>query len=170
MAVNVEKKGELLDTLRERLKERIYAAITMLAVVVGLAQNPHTGHWTAAAYVTATAVGLWLATLVADVQSHRVVHQRFPARAEARHMLYVSSPLLSSAAGPLVMDALSATGALDLDVALWIAAGVGVAGLAAWGFEGGRRMGGGLLASSLAAVVDAVIGVGVVGVKLLAGH
>ncbi|MFF1394931.1 hypothetical protein ACFVZD_14080 [Streptomyces sp. NPDC058287] len=68
MAVNVEKKGELLDTLRERLKERIYAAITMLAVVVGLAQNPHTGHWTAAAYVTATAVGLWLATLVADVQ------------------------------------------------------------------------------------------------------
>ncbi|WP_406109425.1 hypothetical protein OG698_41935 [Streptomyces sp. NBC_01003] len=170
MAVNVEKKGELLNTLRERLKERIYAAITMLAVVVGLAQSPHAEHWTAAAYVTGTAVGLWLATLVADVQAHRVVHKRFPGRAEVRHMLYVSSPLLSSAAGPLAMDALSAAGALDLDTALWIAAGAGIAGIAAWGFEGGRRMGGGLLASSLAAALDAVIGAGVVGVKLLAGH
>lgn len=170
MAANVEKKGELLNTLRERLKERIYAAITMLAVVVGLAQSSHAEHWTTAAYVTGTAVGLWLATLVADVQAHRVVHKRFPGRAEVRHMLYVSSPLLSSAAGPLAMDALSAAGALDLDTALWIAAGAGIAGIAAWGFEGGRRMGGGLLASSLAAAVDAVIGAGVVGVKLLAGH
>ncbi|MFD3474606.1 hypothetical protein [Streptomyces sp. NPDC058695] len=170
MAAHVEKKGELLDTQRERLKERIYAAITMLAVVVGLAQSPHAEHWTAAAYVTGTAVGLWLATLVADVQAHRVVHKRFPGRADMRHMLYVSSPLLSSAAGPLAMDALSAAGALDLDTALWIAAGAGIAGIAAWGFEGGRRMGGGLLASSLAAAVDAVIGAGVVGVKLLAGH
>ncbi|MFF2503713.1 hypothetical protein ACFVTY_10120 [Streptomyces sp. NPDC058067] len=170
MAGDAEKKGELLDTLRERLKERIYAAITMVAVVVGLAQNPHTEHWTAAVYVAGTAVGLWLATLVADVQSHRVVHKRFPGRAEVRHMLYVTSPLLSSAAGPLLMDALSAAGALHLSTALWTAVGADIAGLAAWGYAGGRRMGGGLLVSCLAAVVDAAIGVGVVGVKLVAGH
>jgi len=170
MAGHAEKSGELLDTLRERLKERIYAAITMLAVVVGLAQNAHTEHWTAAVYVTGTAVGLWLATLVADVQSHRVVHKRFPSRTEVRHMLYVTSPLLSSAVGPLLMDGLSAAGALDLNTALWTAVGADIAALAAWGFAGGRRMGGGVLASCLAALLDAAIGIGVVSVKLVAGH
>ncbi|MFJ6940237.1 hypothetical protein [Streptomyces sp. NPDC101132] len=161
---------EMLEALRERLKERIYAAITMLAVVVGLAQNPHTGHATAAVYVTCTAVGLWLATLVADAQAHRVVHQRLPDRREVRHFLFVSSPLLGSALGPLVMVALSAAGALGLETALWVAVGVDVASLAAWGYTGGRRMGGGLLVSALAGLVDAAIGLGVVTVKLVAGH
>ncbi|WP_257004234.1 hypothetical protein, partial [Streptomyces sp. SA15] len=116
--------------------------ITMLAVMVGLAQNVHTRHSTAALYVTGTAVGLWLATLVADMQAHRVVHQRLANRREVRHLLFVSSPLLSCAAGPLLMIALSAGGALGLSTALWIAVGVDVASMAVWGFAGGRRMGG----------------------------
>ncbi|MFC0843012.1 hypothetical protein ACFH04_04540 [Streptomyces noboritoensis] len=161
---------QVLEALRERLKERIYAAITMLAVVVALAQNPHTRHSTAATYVLGTAVGLWLATLVADAQAHRVVHQRLPSRREVRHMLFVSSPLLSCAVGPLLMTGLSAAGALDLTDALWVAVGVDVASLAAWGFASGRRMGGGALLSFVAGLTDAAIGLGVVMVKVVTGH
>lgn len=159
-----------LEALGERLKERIYAAITMLAVVVALAQNPHTRHSTAATYVVGTAVGLWLATLVADVQAHRVVHQRLPDRREAQHLLFVSSPLLSCAAGPLLMTGLSAVGALGLTNALWTAVGVDVASLAVWGFVSGRRMGGGVLLSAAAGLGDAAIGLGVVMVKVVTGH
>ncbi|WP_327350604.1 hypothetical protein [Streptomyces sp. NBC_01304] len=162
--------SQRLDALGERLKERIYAAITMLAVSVGLAQNAETRHGTAALYVSGTALGLWLATLVADAQAHRAVQQRLPNRREVRQLLFVSSPLLSCAAGPLLMVALSAWGALDLTTALWIAVGVDVAALAAWGFAGGRRMGGGVLLSCVAGLLDAAIGLGVVMVKVVTGH
>ncbi|WP_328371126.1 hypothetical protein OG800_47225 [Streptomyces sp. NBC_00445] len=165
-----EPSAQKLEVLGERLKERIYAVITMLVVLVGLAQNTHTQHGTAAWYVTGTAVGLWLATLVADMQAHRVVHQRLANRREVRHLLFVSSPLLSCAVGPLLMIALSAVGALDLSTALWIAVGVDVASMAVWGFAGGLRMGGGVLPSCMAALLDAAIGSGVVMVKVIAGH
>ncbi|MCX4706653.1 hypothetical protein OG252_02045 [Streptomyces sp. NBC_01352] len=165
-----EPSAQKLEALGERLKERIYAVITMLAVMVGLAQNTHTRHSTAALYVTGTAVGLWLATLVADMQAHRVVHQRLANRREVRHLLFVSSPLLSCAAGPLLMIGLSAGGALGLSTALWIAVGVDVASMAVWGFTGGRRMGGGVLLSGVAGLMDAAIGSGVVMVKVITGH
>ncbi|MFL6111851.1 MAG: hypothetical protein ACJ786_10920 [Catenulispora sp.] len=165
-----EPSAHKLEVRRERLKERIYAVITMLAVVVGLAQNAHTGHSTAALYVTGTAVGLWLATLVADMQAHRVVHHRLANRREVRHLLFVSSPLLSCAAGPLLMIALSTGGDFDLSTALWIAVGVDVASMAVWGFLGGRRMGGGVLPSCVAGLLDVAIGSGVVMVKVITGH
>ncbi|MFE1955348.1 hypothetical protein ACFW9D_33305 [Streptomyces sp. NPDC059524] len=161
---------ERADVLRERLKERIYASLTLLAVLVGLAQNGHASHLGAAASVAVTALGLWLATLVADMQAHPVAHGRMPRLAEIRHTLFVSSPLLTSAAGPLLLIGLSALGALHLTTALWIAVGSEVASLAAWGCAGGLRTGAGPLGALVVGALNAVIGMGVVAVKLLAGH
>ncbi|MCQ4212614.1 hypothetical protein [Streptomyces longispororuber] len=161
---------ERADLLRERLKERIYASLTLLAVLVGLAQSGHPSHVGAAVSVTVTALGLWLATLVADLQAHPVAHGRFPRLPEIRHTLFTSSPLLTSAIGPLLLTGLSALGVMKLTTALWISVGSEVAALAAWGFTGGRRVGAGLLGSLISAALNAVIGVGVVSVKLLAGH
>lgn len=156
-------------TVAERLKERIYAAITMIAVVVGLSVG-HPGAAGAAATVVTTALGLWLAALVADQQAHRTVHRRFATGRELRRMLYVSSPLLSCAVGPLVMLALAAADVMALDTALALAAGVAVASLFAWGCVGGLRMGGGTVTALLAGFLDAVIGVAVALVKAAAGH
>ncbi|MEV3858242.1 hypothetical protein AB0J38_28465 [Streptomyces sp. NPDC050095] len=158
------------DVLRERFKERIYASLSLLAVLVGLAQGGHPTHVGAAVSVAVTALGLWLATLVADLQAHPVAHGRMPRLPEIRHTLFTSSPLLTSAAGPLLLIGLSAVGAPELTTALWISVGSEVAALAGWGFAGGRRVGAGLLGSSVAGVLNAVIGAGVVAVKLLAGH
>ncbi len=85
-------------------------------------------------------------------------------------MLYVSSPLLSCAAGPAVMITLAALDVLSLSAALTTAAGVGIASLFAWGCAGGLRMGGGVLLAVLAGLADAVIGVAVALVKAAAGH
>jgi hypothetical protein len=154
----------------ERLKERIYASLSLLAVLVGLAQGGHVTHTGAVVSVAVTAVGLWTATLVADLQAHPVTHGRRPGRRDLRHTLFTSSPLLSVAVGPLALIALSAAGALDLDTALWVSVGSEVASLAALGFVGGRRIGSGPLRALMTAVLNTVIGSGVVAVKLLAGH
>ncbi|MEG8275275.1 hypothetical protein [Streptomyces sp. AHA2] len=155
--------------LADRLKERIYATITMIAVVVGLSLG-EVGSLGALATVLTTALGLWLAAFVADQQAHRTVHRRFATGRELRRMLYVSSPLLSAAVGPAVLIGLAALDVLSLDTALSVAAGVAVVSLFLWGCLGGLRMGGGALTAIAAGVVDAAIGVAVALVKAAAGH
>ncbi len=117
-----------------------------------------------------TAVGLWLATLVADQQAHRVVHGRLATGAELRHMLWVGSPLLLSAVAPLILIASSALGVMELRTALYASAGVSVASLFGWGWYGGVRMGSGAAVAVLAGALDAAIGLAVALVKAAAGH
>ncbi|CAL9331822.1 hypothetical protein [Streptomyces sp. enrichment culture] len=152
-----------------RLKERIYATITMIAVVIGLSVS-NAGPRGAIATVLTTALALWLAAVVADQQAHRTVHRRYATGAELRRMLHVSSPLLSCAAGPAVTIALAALDVMSLNAALLTAAGVGVASLFVWGCVGGLRMGAGALAALVAGLVDAALGVAIALVKAAAGH
>ncbi|MFJ3922094.1 hypothetical protein [Streptomyces sp. NPDC090022] len=153
-----------------RLKERLYASITMISVVVGLAGATHTDAPAAAATVLTAAVGLWLAALVADQQAHRVVHGRLATGRDLRAMLLVSGPLLLSAVGPLILIAVAALDVMDLDTALLTAAGVNVATLFGWGWYGGIRMGAGTFLGLLAGALDAIIGTAVALVKSAAGH
>ncbi|MEV4787239.1 hypothetical protein [Streptomyces tuirus] len=161
--------GAEAGVLAERLKERIYATITMIAVVVGLSIGDVSALGALATVLT-TALGLWLAALVADQQAHRTVHRHLATGRELRRMLYVSSPLLSCAVGPSVLIALAALDVLTLHAALPAAAGVCVFSLFLWGCVGGLRMGGGVLAALVAGLVDAAIGVAVALVKAAAGH
>ncbi|MEV7419491.1 hypothetical protein [Streptomyces sp. NPDC089919] len=151
-----------------RLKERLYATITMISVVIGLAYAAHADAPGAAAAVGATSVGLWLASLVADEQAHRVVSGGRTSARELRRMLYVSSPLLLSAAGPLLLVGAAGLGLMTLHAALLTAAWVNVAGLFAWGCFGGLRMGGSAAAALLGGALDAAIGTAVALVKALA--
>ncbi|MFG2875575.1 hypothetical protein ACGFYU_11310 [Streptomyces sp. NPDC048337] len=153
-----------------RLKERLYATITMISVVIGLAGGTHLDAVGAAATVATASVGLWLAALVADQQAHRVTHGALARGRELRAMLFVSSPLLLSAVGPLILIGVSALGAMGLKTALLTAAGVNVATLFAWGCYGGIRMGGGTLFALLAGAIDAAIGTAVAVVKTATGH
>ncbi|MEU1782271.1 MULTISPECIES: hypothetical protein [Streptomyces] len=164
--------GQDLDhavLIASRLKERLYATITMIAVVVGLAHSGHAGPRGAAVSVAVTAVGLWLTSIVADGQAHRVMHGPEDSGRQLRQTLFVSSPLLLSAVGPLVLIALSALGAMELRTALLTAAGVSVGVLFAWGWYGGVRMGAHTAVALLAGVADAAIGTVVALVKA-AGH
>ncbi|WP_329316856.1 MULTISPECIES: hypothetical protein [unclassified Streptomyces] len=141
----------------------------MIAVVVGLAYSAHAQPGDVALSVAVTALGLWLASLVADGQAHRVVHRRGSDGRDLLEMLYVSSPLLLSAAGPLFLILLAALVVMSLHTALLTAAWVNVASLFTWGWFGGVRMGSGLVVSLLGGAVDAAIGTAVALVKA-AGH
>ncbi|MEV8100668.1 hypothetical protein [Kitasatospora sp. NPDC085879] len=164
-----ETQAERVDALTEQLKERIYATITMVAVVVGLSVVEDLTTWKAALAVCATAVGLWLASLVADEQAYRIVHRRMASGRALRRMLFVSSPLLLSAVGPLLLIGAAAVGLMALHTALLASVVVSVVALFVWGCVSGLRMGSGPFAAIVAGIVDAVIGLAVVLVKL-AGH
>ncbi|MEV6677430.1 hypothetical protein AB0N09_11265 [Streptomyces erythrochromogenes] len=169
-AAAADPPAEAAAAAAARLKERLYATITMISVVIGLGVSEQADAAGAAATVLTAAVGLWLAALVADQQAHRVVHGRIATGAELRHMLWVSSPLLLSAAGPLILIGACALGVMDLQTALYAAAGVSVAGLFGWGWYGGVRMGSGAALALLAGALDAGIGLAVALVKAAAGH
>ncbi|MFK0257076.1 hypothetical protein [Streptomyces sp. NPDC090445] len=153
-----------------RLKERLYATITMISVVIGLGASGHVDAVGAAATVITASVGLWLAALVADQQAHRVVHGALATGRELRSVLFVNSPLLLSAVGPLLLIGISALGVMALSTALVTAAAVNVATLFAWGCYGGIRMGSGTLFALVAGVIDAAIGTAVALVKAVASH
>ncbi|MDL5154874.1 hypothetical protein [Actinomycetospora termitidis] len=157
-----------VEVLGERLKERIYALLSVVAVTAGLALGDTHSAVAAAASVAATAAGLWLATVAADQQSHRVLYGRLARGHDLGHMLYVTSPLLTAAIGPLIMVGLAALGVLPLVTALWVSVGVDAAALFAWGLLAGRRMGAGLFPALVSGAVNLVIGGLVVAVKLLA--
>ncbi|MFH7594551.1 hypothetical protein WDV06_05520 [Streptomyces racemochromogenes] len=157
-------------TATAHLKERLYATITMISVVIGLAGTGHPDAAGAAATVGTAALGLWLAALVADQQAHRVTHGAIARGRDLRRMLFVSSPLLLSAVGPLLLIGASALGVMHLTTALYTAAGVNVATLFAWGCYSGIRMGGGTALALLAGAIDAAIGTAVAGVKAMTGH
>ncbi|MFE7563691.1 hypothetical protein [Kitasatospora sp. NPDC057500] len=154
----------------ERLKERVYATLTVMAVALGLAQAEHQSGASAAVAVAASALGLWLATVVADQQAHRVVFKASARGAELRRLFYVSSPLLAAAVGPLLLIGLSALGAMELTTALYGSAWLSAASLFVWGCVAGLRMGGGWSAAVVAGLLDLAVGLVVVLVKLVAGH
>lgn len=167
-----ERATEAGDTqlAKAQLKERLYATITMISVVIGLVGSGHVDALGAVATVVTASVGLWLASLVADQQAHRVMHGALARGRELRAMLFVSSPLLLSAAGPLFLIGVSALGVMGLETALITAAWVNVASLFAWGCYGGIRMGGGTVFALVAGAIDAAIGTAVALVKAAAGH
>ncbi|MYS22204.1 hypothetical protein GTW78_18920 [Streptomyces sp. SID4948] len=149
------------------VRERIYATLTMLAVVVALAAE-HVTALEAAVSVLATAVGVWLTGLVAEEQAYRAAHGRLAGKDELRRMLHVTSPLLNSAVGPLVMVGVSAVGLLALSTALYVSAGVDALSLFGWSYYSGMRMGAGIAASSVAGLINIGVGAGIIVVKLLA--
>ncbi|MET9608513.1 hypothetical protein ABZZ17_26260 [Streptomyces sp. NPDC006512] len=167
-----EPAADVMDTqtAAAHLKERLYATITMISVVIGLAGSGHVEALGAALTVVTASAGLWLASLVADQQAHRVTHGALARGRDLRAMLFVSSPLLLSAVGPLLLIGLAALGVMAVETALLTAAGVNVATLFAWGCYGGIRMGGGTAFALLAGGIDAAIGTAVAAVKAAAGH
>ena len=152
----------------EILRERIYATITLLAVVATLWQHPDEHKPLGAiGIIMGTVVALWLATLVAARISYTAVHghkvHNEPKYLEASK---AASGLLTPASAPIVFILLSMTGAFSLKVALLIGIVSLLASLFFFSVMSGSRVADSKIKLIVFSVMQTLIGVGIVLLKL----
>lgn len=157
------------DERAERLKERVYITFTALAVVLALRSHAESTTPGEAVVTLLIAVsGTLLAVLVADFVSHLAAHQAMPTRAELRHMIVVSVGAFGVLPVPLLLLGLAAADAWSLDRALRAATIALVASLVVIGYLAVRRVRMPVWQRVVVLGAEALLGVAVIGLELLA--
>lgn len=149
------------------LKERIYVAFAALAVTLGL-QRHHAEAPEAMITLAVTILGLLLAVFTADVVAHIVVHEHLMTRREFRVALLTSFGAVGSLAAPFAFLAVAALGVWSADAALRASAIALVAALIVIGWAAVRRLGLTWWQRLIALGAEALLGVAVVSLQLLA--
>jgi hypothetical protein len=161
------------DTLETRevraahLKERIYVAFASLAVVLGL-QRHHASAGEAILTLVVTILGLLLAVFVADVAAHIVVHERTMSRDELSVAVRTSFGAIGSLGAPLLFLGLAYAGVWSTDTALTASAIALVAALVVIGWAAVRRLRLAWWQRLIALGAEALLGIAVVSLQLLA--
>lgn len=117
-------EGLAPDEIRAHLKERIYGAFACLTTLLLLTR--HTGHgtaadaWRAALDVGLALLGLWAASLVAEVLAHLASHGEGLSRREWAQMAGATWQIVSAGVVPIFLLMLAALGVVAFDLALWL--------------------------------------------------
>jgi hypothetical protein len=153
-----------------RLRERLYGAISCLAMLAVLARytSADTNAWTRVLDVAVATGGLWAASLLADWLAHLGVHRRAPLGRTTLRMLRSSGQILEAALVPLLLLVAAGLGWLHTDVAMWTAIWVLVAELGIITFLAVRRAHLHWWQKTFAVTALAGVGIFVVTVKVLA--
>lgn len=166
---------ELTPTMREHvaenMKERIYATITLLAIIAAHWQTAehHTVRGTVIAIVGAV-VALWLATLISARMSHRAVHGKRVNGKEYRRIVFTSSGLLAPAFIPVVIVLFSLTGLYTLQTALMVAMIVLLLSLFLLSFTAGLKIYASKWRLASVSLLEMSLGIGVIALKLAVGE
>ena len=161
----------ILDTeLRvELLRERIYATIALLAVLLTL-DTAHTSPIKAAVIVAGTALSLWAAGLVASQMSYRIIMQKEQPKHSTDRQVLRHAPLLVAAIFPLFAISLSIIGVVGLAVAIEAAIVASLLLILGWSLLSARALKAGRLATLFLGFTEVAIGLAIVGLKLLISH
>ena len=152
----------------ERLKERIYLTFTALAVVIVLDSHGHTTPGEAITTLAVTCFATLLAVFVADIVSHLAVHGEVHTRDELRRAVAVSLGAIGAVALPFVFLALASFDVWSVDTALSAAKAALIAALVAIGWFAVRRTRAPWWQKLIVLGAEALLGVAVVGLELLA--
>ncbi len=162
---------EKLEHIAENMKERVYATLTLLAVIAALWQTAD--HHTVAgaiASIVGSVTALWLATIISARMSYRAVHARRMSVGDYRKIIFTSSGLFAPAIAPVLFILVSLTGVISFGTAL-VASMVTLAlSLFLLSFVAGRRIYG--LGSRLIVIsaLEMLLGIGVIALKLAVGE
>lgn len=157
----------MAERITENMKERIYATITLLAVV---AAQFHEVESRSALGVAASVLGataaLWLATMVASHMSYRAIHGKNMPHAEYLKRIFDSAGLFAPAALPVLLLACSALGFISLQAALIGSVVAFLATLVLLSLMAGRKIYENKLQLLAVSGIELAIGVGIVLLKL----
>lgn len=152
-----------------RLKERVYVTFTALAVVLAMWSHATELEAVAALATLVIAVtGTLLAVFVADFVAHLAVHQHLPTSAELDNMVAVSIGALGVLPLPLLALVVSAAGGWPLAAALTATAAILLASLVFIGYLAVRRTRLPFWHRAIVLGAEALLGLAVIGLELLA--
>lgn len=160
--------SEARERRADRLKERIYLTFTALAVVLALGGHTSATAEQALTTLAITVAGTLLAVLVADLVSHLVAHERLPTLDELRHALASSVGTVGAVLLPFVFLGLATLGVWDTGRALRGSAVALIVSLVAVGYAAVRRVRLPIWQRLVVLGAEAVLGLGVIGLELLA--
>lgn len=159
-----------LEQRIELLKERIYATLALLAILLTI-DTGHTSPAKAAIIVGGTALSLWAASIVASRMSYRIIMQQphhDPAALEQQFVRH--SPLLVAAIIPLFTIFMSSIGVIRLPMAIDLATFESLLLILGWSLLSARAVGAGKLSTLILAAAHVAIGLAIVGLKIFASH
>lgn len=171
MVHSKRQKTELeKEFIADLLKERIYATLALLAVLISI-DSVHTSALHAVYIICGTIVSLWAASIVATQMSRRLVFRgELNAREETQHQLRRHAPMLATLIFPLLMIGLSTLGFIGLDDAITISILSALALLVGWSIGSARSLGATKMPTIILVAVELGIGLAVVGLKVVTGH
>lgn len=162
---------EDIEQTSELLKERIYATITLLALLTIMWQTPdHFTHQGALVSIVGTAITLWLAITVASRMSYQVVYGKRMNVTELRKMLATRKALTAPAVPPTFFILLSWVGLISLSTAFMVSIIVLLLSFILYSVLAGLRIHTTWYEIILSSMVEVSIGAGVVVLKILVGH
>jgi len=159
-----------LEIFAELLRERIYATLALIAVLISINPN-HSTPLVSAGIVTGTIVSLWAASIASTQMSDRIVFKDSVDHiVKLRVQINRHMPMLYSLIFPLVLIGLSATKLLSLNAALNIATvGSGLL-LAIWSIDSVKTFSAKTSVLVIALIAQLAIIFGIVALKVALGH
>jgi hypothetical protein len=162
---------EFQEHLAENMKERVYATITLIAVITALWQvsELHTFKGVLAS-IGGTVVALWLATLVSARVSHHAIYGKSMDHSELRRLIFTSSGVFTPAIVPVILVLLSGVGLMSIKNALFGGIVTLLLSLFLLSFVAGRRIYPSVSRVILISALEMSVGIGVVLLKLAVGE
>ncbi|MGO3701718.1 MAG: hypothetical protein ACTJG2_00800 [Candidatus Saccharimonadales bacterium] len=157
------------EYVAELLKERIYATVALLAVLISVDTN-HATPLHAELIVAGTIISLWAASLLATLMSRRIVYGKANSLKERREQFDRHAPMLATLTLPLFVMTLSAFGLLPLTWAVNTSIVMALLPLIIWSIVSARSFGLRRIPTIILISLELAIGLGIVSLKVIVGH
>ena len=159
------------EIIAENMKERVYATITLIAVITALWQtSDHHSVRGAVFTIAGSVVALMLATLISARMSFHAIHGKSINHEQYRHAMFTSSGLLAPAIAPCVIVLGSLTHWYSLKAALMASMVILLGSLFLLSFNAGRRIYTKKSRLLLVSLLEMSVGLGVIVLKLAVGE
>jgi len=170
MKLHKAKTTPQKEYIAELLKERIYATLALLAVLISI-DTQHYSAMHAAFIVCGTIVSLWAASIVATLMSKRVIYQHeLNPDFEREHQLRKHAPMLAALIFPMLMISFAALGIISLAVAINISIVSALLLLMSWSILSARSIQFKKLPTFMLVSAELFIGLSIVALKVALGH
>ena len=166
-----ELTPRMREYIAENMKERIYATITLLALIVALWQTA--GAHSALGVIASmlgSVLALWLATLVSSRMSHHVVHGKAMGSRDLGRLAFTSSGLFVPAIIPTIFVLSSIAGLMTLKNALMAGMAALLLSLFLLSYTAGRRIYTNPIRLFIVSLAEMAVGIGVILLKLAIGE